>query len=75
MAFCRHDLTDKSLGHCQPLEILSTIASALLVVYLALGFLVYRGIVAKCFNRMLIKCRRRNWMMVKHISSVARFYK
>ncbi|KAL3476548.1 hypothetical protein BJX99DRAFT_258293 [Aspergillus californicus] len=39
MAFCHRDLAYKSLGRSQPWELLSAIASALLVVYLALGFL------------------------------------
>lgn len=40
MRFCRNDLTSKAPSHCQPWELLVAIATALLVVYLGLGYLV-----------------------------------
>lgn len=69
--YCHRDLIHKALGRSQPWELLNTIASALLVAYLLLGFLVLRQLHQVCLNVMITQTCRRNWMIVKHIFSIA----
>lgn len=37
---CQADLTSKALNNCRPSQLILTLASALLVLYLALDFVV-----------------------------------